>query len=194
MSDERMSTDERRKYLKQMQKRYQAASRGEKGKLLDEMAAVTGQHRKGLIRLMNGGLERRPRQRQRGKRYGAEVKAVIGQIAESLDYLCAEHLQPNLGWMADHLAAHGELEISDAVRQQLETVSISTVRRLLKRQPRDLPPAVPVLTQDVYLTLFNSSQLQKGEDDRPVTFSFGLTRGILPVVPIKCRLSGVYGS
>lgn len=56
-ANEEMTIDERYKYLRQMKKRYQKASRKEKGRLLDEMEAVTGQHRKGLTRLMNGSLE-----------------------------------------------------------------------------------------------------------------------------------------
>jgi phage gp16-like protein len=83
-ADERMSIDERRKYLHQMQKRYRKASRKGKRKLLDEMQAVTGQHRKHLTRLMNGSLERQPRRRERGKQYGPDVAAAVAVIAESL--------------------------------------------------------------------------------------------------------------
>lgn len=50
-----MSIDERRKYLSRMLKRYQAANRTEKGKLLDEMELVTQMHRKSIIRLLNAG-------------------------------------------------------------------------------------------------------------------------------------------
>jgi len=51
-SEEHMTIDERRKYLRIMQPRYQAAARGEQGPLLAEMAQVTGLHRKSLIRLL----------------------------------------------------------------------------------------------------------------------------------------------
>ena len=55
-----MTLDERRKYLRLMQPRYQAASRKAKGKLLVEMAQVTGLHGKSLVRLMRGPLRRQP--------------------------------------------------------------------------------------------------------------------------------------
>ena len=137
--DEKMSVDERYKYLRMMQKRYQEAEREGKSELLEEMEAVTGQHRKHLIRQMNGPIERQARQRQRGRTYGPEVTYGLRVIAESLDHICAERLQPNLIWMAQHLAAHGELVLSADLLDKLGQVSISTVRRLLAGQPRDLP-------------------------------------------------------
>ena len=65
-TEESMSIDERRKYLKKMQKRYRKANYQEKGMLLDEMAAMTELHRKSLVRLMNGSLDRKARRKQRG--------------------------------------------------------------------------------------------------------------------------------
>ena len=44
-SDEKMSVDERRKYLKLVAPRYAKARRAERSALLTEMAAVTGLHR-----------------------------------------------------------------------------------------------------------------------------------------------------
>jgi hypothetical protein len=137
--DEKMSINERYKYLRTMQKRYKQADREGKQQLLDEMEAVTGQHRKHLIRQMNGGLERQSRQRQRGRTYGAEVRNAVGVIAESLDHICAERLKPNLVWMAQHLATHGELQTTPDLLDRRERVSISTVRRLQSQSPRDLP-------------------------------------------------------
>ena len=134
---EQMSVDERRKYLHKMRIRYwQTQSKKERKILLDEMQAVTGMHRKSLIRLIKGELARKPRRRQRGKTYGTEVKAVVEKIAYSLDYPCAERLQPNLVWMADHLNAHQEIELVPEIRTQPEKISVSTVRRLL-------PPSQP---------------------------------------------------
>ncbi len=68
------------------------------------MASVTDLHRKSLICLITGDLARKPRRKQRGKTYGAEVQNVVEKIAHSLDYPCAERLQPNLVWMA---STHG---------------------------------------------------------------------------------------
>jgi len=86
---EAMSVNERRKYLHKMRLRYwQAESKSAKSALLDEMELVTHLHRKSVIRLLTGELARMPRRTQRGKTYGAEVKAVVEKVAYSLDYLC----------------------------------------------------------------------------------------------------------
>jgi hypothetical protein len=137
--EEKMTLDERWKYLRRMRKRYLKASRLERGRLLDEMEAVTGLHRKSLIRLMWGSLERRPRERQRGRTYGLEVDRALKVISESHDYICAERLQPNLVGMATHLARHGELEASPRLLEQLSRISVSTLRRILRRLEQDQP-------------------------------------------------------
>jgi hypothetical protein len=136
---DRMTIDERRKYLRMMQKRYFQADRKERGRLLDEMEAVTELHRKSLIRLIRCNLERRPRRRQRGRTYGPEVDDALRVISESMDHICAERLTPNLSWLAKHLAAHGELEASPPLLEQLERISISTVSRILARIRQDEP-------------------------------------------------------
>ena len=127
-----MNVDERRKYLHKIRLRYwQAKDKTERGKLLDETQAVIGLHRKSLLRLLHGELARKPRAQQRNKTYGPAVDTAIANIARSLDYPCAERLKPNLGWMADHLRAHGEMDLNAEVREQLDTISVSSIRRRL---------------------------------------------------------------
>jgi hypothetical protein len=138
-TEDKMTIDERRKYLGRMKKRYVQAGRKEQGRLLDEMEAVTELHRKSLIRLMKGSLERKGRRRQRGRTYGPEVDDALRVIAESSDYLCAERLTPNLVWMANHLATHGELEVSPPLLEKLDQISVSTVGRTLARIGQDQP-------------------------------------------------------
>jgi hypothetical protein len=148
-TEDRMTVDERYKYLRRMKTRYVKAGRKERKHLLDEMEQVTGLHRKSLIRLLKSPLERKVRTRQRGRTYGAEVDGAIGVVSATLEYPCAERLTPNLAWMAEHLATHREPEVSDALLEQLESISISTVQRRLRtmrphqpRRPRK-PPRAP---------------------------------------------------
>jgi hypothetical protein len=157
--EDRMTIDERRKYLRMMQERYLQADRPGRGHLLDEMEAITGLHRKSLIRLMRGNLTRKPRRRQRGCIYGPEVDDALRVIAESTDYICAERLTPNLTWLAEHLAAHGELRISVQILEQLDRISVSTVERILarirqdeRRLPRRGPKPRNRLLRDVPMT------------------------------------------
>lgn len=139
-TEEQMTIDERRKYLKLMQRRYHRAKRPEQGQLLDEMLAVTGLHRKSLIRLLHAeSLDRRPRPRQRGRTYNHLIDDALRVLAETEDYICAERLQPILPWLAQTLARHGELELTPQLLAQLESISISTVRRRLAHLGQDLP-------------------------------------------------------
>ena len=74
-TEDKMTVNERRKYLHRMKRRYLQADRKGREQLLDEMEAVTELHCKSLIRLMNGSLERKPRQRQRGRTYGPQASS-----------------------------------------------------------------------------------------------------------------------
>ncbi len=101
-----MTIDERRKYLHKVRLRYWVVqTKKERSRLLDEAQAITGLHRKSLIRLLKGELARKRRPRQRGKTYGSEVDNAIYTIARRLDYPCAERLKPNLVWMAQASAS-----------------------------------------------------------------------------------------
>jgi hypothetical protein len=136
-TEEQMTINERRKYLHRMQPRYLQADREEQGRLLDEMEQVTELHRKSLIRLMGGDLTRQPRRQERGRTYRTPVDDALRVIAESLDYICAERLTPNLVWMAEHLEKHGEMTVSDELLEQLGHISASTVQRILDRLQQD---------------------------------------------------------
>ena len=126
--EDKMTIDERYKYLRIQQKRYQKAGRNERGQMLDEMEGVTGLNRKTLIRHMRKRvIQRQARSRQRGKSYDAKLDDALRVIAESADYICAERITPNLVSMAKHLAAHHELELCPSLLRQLERICVSTV-------------------------------------------------------------------
>jgi hypothetical protein len=139
-TEDAMTITERRKYLTKMQSRYRGAAHQERSWLLTEMEAITGLHRKSLIRLMaQSSLRRVPRSRQRGGVYGAEVRHVVRVVWESLDCLCAERLTPQLLATAQHLAHFGELTLTSEVATLLAQMSESTVTRMLAGLPRALP-------------------------------------------------------
>jgi len=140
-NDERMSVDERRKYLKLVAPRYRKAGRTERSRLLNEMREVTRMHRKSLLRLLHlPSLERahrRPRLKRR--RYGAAVADVVRVVWESLDYVCAERLTPALLDTARQLARWENLLLTSEVEAALCTVSRATVQRFLQRFQQDTP-------------------------------------------------------
>jgi hypothetical protein len=136
---ENMNVDERRKYIHKMWKRYREAEKHEKSRLLDEIEAVTGLHRKSVTRILNGRLSRKKRTRERGREYGMEVDDAIRVISRSLDYPCAERLQPNLVWMAGHLKKHAVLTYTPETERKLARLSVSTLKRILRRVGRSEP-------------------------------------------------------
>ncbi len=138
-TDEHMSVAERRKYLRIMQDAYEQVDRTGRGRLLDTMVTATRLDRKTLIRLMASDLKRRTRQRERGRSYGRDVDQALRVIAESYDFICAERLTPNLVGLAEQLATHAELYLSEPLRQQLATISLSTVKRRLAQFRQDEP-------------------------------------------------------
>lgn len=137
---ERMTIEERRKCIKRLQPRYRAADRAERGRLLSDLEALTDLDRKTLIRLLHApDLARQPRRRQRGRVYGAAVDDALRVIWESLDYVCAERLQPALVEAATLLAGHGELRLTQELVAQLGRISVASVQRRLARLGQDTP-------------------------------------------------------
>jgi hypothetical protein len=158
-TEEKMPVDDRFKYLRRVKRRYVQADRKERGRLLDEMEAMTGLHRKSVTRLINGNLKRKPRHRERNRTYGPEVDDALRVIARSMNYICAERLAPNLPWIAEHMAAHGELALSSELLEKLSRISISTTKRILARirqdeprLPRKRPKQTNCLTKDIPMT------------------------------------------
>jgi hypothetical protein len=168
-TEDRMSIDERRKYLVRMRQRYKVANKRQKGTLLDEMEQVTELHRKSLIRLLNGSLARRRRSRERGRRYGPRVDDALRVICASLDRPCAERLHGNLVGMANDLAAHHELEVCPELLADLERISLAQLRRILQRLaqdqprlPRRKPTVSPPLTRGIPMTRISWQEPEPG--------------------------------
>ena len=134
MAKKTMSLNTRFENLRSMQTRYEKADRTGKSALLDEMQAVTQLSRKHLITQMNrADLRRRARSRERQREYGDDVAKAMTIIADTLDWICADRLQPVLGEMAECLISWGEMEATADVLEKLNHISISTVGRILSR-------------------------------------------------------------
>ena len=134
-----MTLRDKWKVIRQVKPGYLKATRSERSQRLDHLEETLGMHRKSIIRRIHSDLERKPRSCQRGRTYGAQVDDALRVISEAFDHICAQRITPNLVWMAEHLAGHGELETTPALLEKLGAVSVSTVGRILKRQPRDRP-------------------------------------------------------
>ena len=135
MAENEMSINARFEYLRVMQIKYQLApDRKTKSRLLDEMESVTHLGRKHLVALMNGPrVQRYKRSRERQRVYDDEVAQSIETVADALDWICPERLQPTLRKTAEHLIGFGEMEATPEVLDKLGRISIATVGRILRR-------------------------------------------------------------
>src|SRR5947209_1485674 len=126
-TEDEMTVNERRKYLKRMKPLYLKAKKAERSRVLTEMEQVSGLHRKSLSRLLHAqSLERQSRQKLRRPSYGAEVEKSILQWWESLDAICAERLTPALLRMAKHLAGFATLKLTGKIKEKLKTSTGAT--------------------------------------------------------------------
>ena len=65
--------------------------------------------------------------------YGPELRDALAVVWEASDRLCGKRLAPFMAEFTDRLVEHGELTVSNEVREQLRSVSASTIDRLLSR-------------------------------------------------------------
>ena len=121
-------------YTETMRQHYTGACRTGKSRLLDEFIRVTGYHRKSAVRMLSGTKPTRSaRGRGRASVYGPEMRDALWVVWEVSDRLCGKRLAPFVAEFTDRLVEHGELTVSDEVREQLNSVSASTIDRLLRR-------------------------------------------------------------
>jgi hypothetical protein len=122
-----------REYAAKQRERYHDAPRAEKHRLLDEVVAVTGIHRKAAIRL----LRRAPRPRARPgpggrpRTYGPAVAAAVEVLWQASGRIGAHRLQPFVPELMDRLLRCGELTVPPAVDKLVRHASRPTVARLL---------------------------------------------------------------
>jgi hypothetical protein len=124
----------RQQYLEQMRDRYGVAGRAARGALLDEAVAMTGYHRKALIRRFTRPVG--PRRQQRGRRrvYGPAVVAALRALWRAAGYPWAVRLKALLPvWLP---RARRRLHLTPAVEAQLCQISPRHMDRLLQADKR----------------------------------------------------------
>jgi hypothetical protein len=143
--------------------RYAASNRMERGRILDEFAALSGLHRKHAMRLLRAGQPgRRSGPRPERRLYNAAVREVLIVIWEASDRVCGKRLRPLVPILVEAMERHGHLQLAPEVRAGLEAMSAATIDRALRearepgggRKRRNAPPSaairrsVPVRTFD----------------------------------------------
>lgn len=142
---------ERRAVIKVQAVRYRTARKKEKGRILDELVALTGYHRwyaVGLLRghgrtirvgrrvRLVGELGRRRPRRARPVIYDGAVREGLKQIWAIMDFICGKRLKPMLPEVIAVLEKHREIALALATRQKLLAISAATIDRLLAPERR----------------------------------------------------------
>lgn len=141
-----MTNESIREYLADLRPRYKAASRKEKGVILDEFCKTTGYHRGSAKRALNRNPDQQKKKR-RGRppiyRGGALVSALL-IVWEASGFICSKYLVYAMAPLVERLEACGELLLDSGLRELLLSMSAGTIDRLLKshRQRRLKQPYV----------------------------------------------------
>jgi hypothetical protein len=143
--------------------RYGSSNRQERGRILDEFAAVSGLHRKHAMRLLRAGQPSQRSGPRPGRRlYNDAVREALIVIWEASDRVCGKRLRPLVPILVDAMERHGHLQLALGVRAGLLAMSAATIDRVLseirelggERKRRHAPPSaairrsVPVRTFD----------------------------------------------
>jgi hypothetical protein len=131
---------ERRAVTKQMATRYREVSKAEKGRMLDELCALTGWTRRHARRALAEAATGRPQppRKLRPRTYGRDVLEPLRFLWATLDGPAGKRLAPFMTEVVEALERHGELEVSPEVRAKLLRISASTIDRALAPERRRL--------------------------------------------------------
>ena len=129
-----MSTIAREELIRTIRSRYRESTKMEETRILDELAAVVGCHRKHAIRLLGlsaeGGTE--PTVAKGRSIYDEAVREALIVVWEASDRICGKRLKAVLPSLIETMERHGHLDLDPHVRQRLVSASPSTIDRLLK--------------------------------------------------------------
>jgi hypothetical protein len=131
----RISMGARREVLSAVAGRYRSAGRADKGRILDELCATTGWHRKHAVRALRrhgtadatAAAERPCRERK----YDATIQDAVTALWEASDRVCGKRLVAMIPTLLPALERHGRLKLETADRQRVLAISAATIDRLL---------------------------------------------------------------
>jgi len=113
--------------------RYALSNRAERGRILDEFAAVTGLHRKHAMRLLRGGQPSRQCGPRPGRRvYDDAAREALIVVWEASDRICGKRLRPLVPILLEAMERHGHLQLAAEVRTGLLAMSAATMDRSLR--------------------------------------------------------------
>jgi Integrase core domain len=129
----RISMGARREVVSAVAQRYGSAKRAEKGRILDELCATTGWHRKHAVRaLRQRKAAARDDTRERRRRYDATSKNALTALWEASDRVCGKRLKVMIPTLLPALERNGRLKLDELDRGRVLAVSAATIDRMLR--------------------------------------------------------------
>ena len=99
--------------------RYASSNRKERGRILDEFAALSGLHRKHAMRLLRAGragragrADRRSGPRPARRLYNEAIREALVVIWEASDRVCGKRLRPLVPILVEAMERHGHLYLA----------------------------------------------------------------------------------
>jgi hypothetical protein len=131
----RISMGARREVVSAVAERYRSAKRAGKVRILDELCATTGWHRKHAVRALRQRetvtvLGQAP-SRARRRRYGATIKEALTALWEASDRVCGKRLKVMIPTLLSPLEQHGRLRLDKTDRDLILAISAATIDRVL---------------------------------------------------------------
>ena len=115
--------------------RYALGSRADRGRMLDEFAALTGHHRKHAMRLLRAGISNGPSCPRLDRRtYDLATREALIVVWEASDRICGKRLRPLMPILVSAMERHGHLQLAPEVLAGLLTTSAATMAWALRER------------------------------------------------------------
>jgi len=153
-----LTMTQRKAVTHELAQRYTSVRKKEKGKILDDLIALTGYNRSYAATVLRQAAQTRKKKvgrgkkrvtlvedrrmkpfkcRQRPRKYDEAVLKALNEIWTICDCICGKRLAPYLPEIIPVLEKWNEIELDPEVRQKLLEISAATINRLLSPVKRE---------------------------------------------------------
>jgi hypothetical protein len=125
-----ISMTTRKELVAALQVRYRSSGFGDRIKIFDEFVALTGYHRKHVIRLLRAKPSAREATREHNRLYDEAVRQALTVLREAADRICGKRLKVLIPMLVDAMERHCHLDLDLVIKARLFHVSAATINRM----------------------------------------------------------------